>query len=501
MASLSRNLIANFIGRSWTAALGILLIPIYIKFMGIESYGLVGFYLTLTTVFGILDLGIGSTMNRELARRSVGSDIIGSQRDLVRTLETIYWLIAIFIGLLVIFCAPFIAHTWIQGQKLPPDVVLRTVQLMGVSIAFQFPISLYQGGLMGLQKQVLVNIILITHGTLRSVGAVCVLYFISPTISAYFTWQAIISFIGSLGFFMAIWLSLPKSGKRARFKKTIIDEIWKYAAALSANALIGIVLTQLDKVVLSRMLPLKMFAYFSIATTVSSVIWMIVSPFSAAAFPNLVQMHELKQEEKLRNFFHSSSQLLSLILLPVAAMLVVFSSQILLLWMHDPAIVENCHLIVSCLVFGTMLNGIATFPIDNAMAFGWPQLITYTNLIQAVAIVPLIIVMVHTFKGVGAAMVWIILNSIYIIFMIPIFFRRYFKSEKIKWYVNDIFLPALTAFAVCLISRSVIHVEQSRLNIAVWLLCTGITALGCTALTLGSIRKIVIAKLFSKNVN
>jgi len=492
MPSLSRNLIANFIGRSWTSVLAMVLIPIYIKFMGIEAYGLVGFYLTLNGVFGILDLGIGATMNRELARRSVGNDYQGSQRDLVRTLELIYWAISIIIGVIVVFFAPFIATTWIKTQNLSVETVLRTVQIMGVALALQFPMSMYQGGLMGLQKQVLVNVILVIHGTLRGAGAVLALYLVSPTIITYFVWQAIASLIGTFAFLIAVWVHLPVSNKLAKFNMSILKEIWKFAAALSANALIGIILSQLDKVILSRMLTLKMFAYYSIATTAASVIWMIILPFSNAIFSDLVQMHELDNKQDIKLFFHKSSQILSLVLLPISAVFVIFSREILILWMHDVALANSCYLIVSFLVFGTMLNGIVSIPCNNAMAFGWPQLITYTNLIQSIILIPLIIVMVNWLQGVGAGISWIILNSVYIIFMVPVFFKRFLEKEKTKWYLQDVFLPMLVAFGVCLISFLCFPKTLLKpLILGGWLISTGIIVTIATGFTLPHIRKIV----------
>ena len=63
MASLKLNIIANYVGRSWGALLGIILVPVYINFIGIEAYGLVGFSATLASVMGLLNLGFGSTMN------------------------------------------------------------------------------------------------------------------------------------------------------------------------------------------------------------------------------------------------------------------------------------------------------------------------------------------------------------------------------------------------------------------------------------------------------
>jgi hypothetical protein len=69
MASLTHNIIANYVKRIWTAALSIACIPFYIEFIGMAPYGLLGFYMILSNVFGILDLGIGTTLDRELARR------------------------------------------------------------------------------------------------------------------------------------------------------------------------------------------------------------------------------------------------------------------------------------------------------------------------------------------------------------------------------------------------------------------------------------------------
>lgn len=490
MASLSCNIVANYVGKTWSALLGILLIPVYIKFMGIEAYGLVGFFMTLSSVLGILDLGIGSTMNRELARRSVGDGSNGSQRDLVRTLELIYWGIAMLAGAIVVVFAPFIANTWIKSQQLNSEIILKAIQLMGISVALQFPMSLYQGGLMGMQKQVLVNAILVITGTLRGGGAILMLWLISPTIQVFFAWQVVMSIIGSFAFLIAIWSNLPKSAGRARFRRHIICDVWRYAAAISANAIIGIILTQLDKVILSKVLSLKMFAYYSIAATAASAIWMVIVPFNTAVFPHLVQIHVLDRKEELKNSFHRFSQILSLILMPICAILIVFSKEILFIWMHDLSVVENSHLVVSLLVFGTMLNGIASLPANSATAFGWPMLTTYTNIIQTLFIIPLIIGMVYWLQSVGAAIAWVILNSTYVLFMAPLFFNRFLREEQKSWYLQDILVPALAAFSVCTLSAIIAPVMNSQFAILSWILITLLFALIITGFSLSNIRTI-----------
>jgi len=489
--ALAKNLIANYIGRTWSSILAIALIPIYIKFMGIEAYGLVGFFATLTSVLGLLDLGIGATMTRELARRSVGGGQQNEQRDLVRTLEIIYWGLSIIAGLLIYFGSSSIASSWIKSEKIPSSSIVSAIQLMGISFAFQFPMSLYQGGLMGLQRQVLVNIITIVVSTFRGGGAILVLWLVAPNVVVFFQWQVLTSVIGSIMFFAAIWFSLPKSTGVARFKFQIIKDIWKYAAAISANALLGIVLSQLDKVILSTMLPLEMFGYYSIAATVASAIWMIIIPFNTALFPSLVMLYETKNTLQLRDLFHKSSQWLSLILFPVCAVLVVFSSQILSLWMNDPLIATNSHLIVSLLVFGTMLNGIVALPANCAPAFGWPLLVTYTNLLQSFLMVPLIVFMVYWLQSIGAGIAWIIMNSTYVIFMVPVFFKRYFVEEKSEWYLNDIFFPAVIAFSTSIISRLIFPSLLSPIFILIWIIMTFLVSLIATAFSLKLIHQTI----------
>lgn len=503
MASLKKNIIANYVGRAWPALLSILLVPVYIKFLGIEAYGLVGFFTTLSAVMGIFDLGIGSTMNRELAKRSAKPSEQNSQRDLVKTLEIIYWIIAVSVGIVVICISSFIANSWVKAETLDSETIVRAVQFMGLSIALRFPMSLYQGGLMGLQKQVLVNKILIILGTVRGLGAVLVLWGISSTIYAFFAWQAVISIIGSISFLLAIWSVLPKSKIKASFRIQILSDVWRYAAAVSANALIGMCMSQLDKVILSTMLSLKMFAYYSIAATVASAIWMIILPYNTAIFPKLVELITKDDKAKLKVFFHRMSQILSVILLPIGFVLIFFSKEILFLWLKDEEVAENSYSIMSFLVFGTLLNGLVSVPINSANAFGWPMLTTYTNLGQAIVVVPLIIYLVNEYNGLGASIAWVLMNSTYILISVPIFFNSYLKEEKKNWYFNDILIPMAVSCFICLSSRLVAPELNSSFLILIWLLITGSITILLTGMSMSAIRGLIISKfnfLKQKNV-
>src|SRR5947207_10665126 len=90
-SGLKLELASSFAATVWAASMQFACIPAYVKFMGIESYGLIGFYLVLQAMLQVLDLGLSPTMTRELASCSVHPQKADEARDLVRTLEIIYW--------------------------------------------------------------------------------------------------------------------------------------------------------------------------------------------------------------------------------------------------------------------------------------------------------------------------------------------------------------------------------------------------------------------------
>src|SRR3990172_3106780 len=182
MNVIKRNIVANFGGNIWTGLMGLVFVPLYIHFLGIEAYGLIGIFATLLAVFGLLDMGLSSTLNREMARLSVQEGKSQEMRDLVRTLEIPYWAVGLLLSVIVCLLAPFIAYRWVNVENLAPRTVQTAIVLMGLAVAFQWPMSLYSGGLMGLQRQVILNAINVVMATFRGLGAVLILWLVSPTV-------------------------------------------------------------------------------------------------------------------------------------------------------------------------------------------------------------------------------------------------------------------------------------------------------------------------------
>src|SRR5205814_1267665 len=99
-------------------------------------------------------------------RYSVQPERAAEARNLVRTLEAGYWLIGLGIGVLIATAAPVVAAHWIRAGSISPRTVTHAVMIMGVLSFLQWPISFYQGALMGLRRQVLFNCLRVVVVTL-----------------------------------------------------------------------------------------------------------------------------------------------------------------------------------------------------------------------------------------------------------------------------------------------------------------------------------------------
>lgn len=305
--------------------MGLAFVPLYIKFMGVESYGLIGIFASLLAILSLLDMGLSATLNREMARLSVLPGREQEMRNLARTLEIIYWCVAIFIGIVIMAIAPFIAHRWVKAGQLSPQTIEQALRIMGFAMALQWPASFYSGGLMGLQKQVHLNAINIGMSTLRGAGAVLILWLISPTIQAFFSWQIIISIINTCFLAFFLWHNLPSTEKRASFQKQLLAGIWRFAAGMSGISILVIILMQLDKIVLSKMLTLEMFGYYTLAGVVGMSLYRLIVPVFSAIYPRFTQLVSLGDQAGLKQLYHKSCQFVSVLILPVTVVVAMFS--------------------------------------------------------------------------------------------------------------------------------------------------------------------------------
>ncbi|MGG9960054.1 oligosaccharide flippase family protein [Ferruginibacter sp. SUN106] len=441
MKKIASNIIANFFGKVYIALLAIVMVPIYIRYLGIESYGLVGFYTTLLGSFAILDFGLSTTLNREIAKARATSADPSQLRNLVFTLETVYWVMGVVICLVILLLSGTIANHWLKAEHISAVTIQRSIFLMGLVIAFQWPVGLYHGGLMGMEKQVLFNVISIIMMTLRAVGVLLILIFVSSTIEAFFIWQVAINLLYALWMRYVVWKHLTVEKPKRKFSVASLKLIWKFAAGLTSTGIVAFFLTQADKILLSKILPLQEFAYYTLAFTISSSLTNFTTPISSAVFPKFSGLAASHQFDALKNIYHQASRLTASVIIPVALTLVLFAPEILMVWLKNADTVAHTSNLVRLLVIGTMFNSFMMTPYLLTLAFGWTRFSFYQNLIAAIILVPLLFWWTHLYGALGATFVWLSINVFSTLISVPLIHKRILPGQTKKWYLQDNLIP------------------------------------------------------------
>ena len=494
--SLKRNIAANFAGVIWMTLMSVAFIPLYIDYMGVEAWGLVGFFVILMAIFNLLDMGLSTTVNREICRLSCFPDSAARLRDVVRTLEIVYWSVAAAIGVIMCVLIPFLWRYWITTEELPPATVLQALVLMGLLLVFRWPQTFYTGGLQGLQKQVLLSATTAGFATLQGAGAVLVLWLVSPTIQMFFAWQLVVVVATTITLALLVWQRLPKASSPASFRKEHLLNIGRFTAGITAISILGVVLLQLDKLILSKMLTMKMLGYYMLANVVGVSLLRIANPIYIAVFPRFTQLATSNNQRDLKEQYHKVSQLLAVLILPASVVLAFFSYDFILAWTGNAEIAANTHLFVTLLAIANGCYGLATIPWALQLAHGWIRLGLYINVVAVLTVVPLTIALVLHFGAMGAAVTWCVCSVLFYLILQPIFMhRRLLQGEVLSWYLMDIGRPLLATLCVSVIGRLLISSSVSRGMLIGELASVSCIALSASVLATPATREWLLGRL------
>ena len=460
---LKRNLLANYFGQGWRAVMSLAFVPIYIKYLGIEAYGLIGIFAILMSALGLLDLGMKPALGREMARYTGGTHNEQSIWNLLRSVEIISCVIVIIVAFVIWLMSNWLATSWVKAQTLPTPVVAQAFAIMGLVAALQFLESIYSSSLAGLQRQVIQNVIICSMATIRGLGAVGVLVWVSPTTQAFFIWQAICSCISLLVCATVVYQSLPSPPNPACFSKVALLSVWRFASGMLVITILALMLTQVDKALLSSMLTLDSFGYYALASSIAGSLAMLVGPITAAYYPRFNQLIVMGDTVGIHSAYHQSAQLVTVIVGSATAVLFFFSEQILVLWTSDPELSHRVAPIMAVLALGTFLNCLMWVPYQMQLAYGWTSLTVIINSIAVAILVPAIFVMVPIYGPIAAAWIWVILNGSYCLIGVHFMYRRILKTEKWAWYIRDVLIPLLAASAIAFLASLIFPANFERL--------------------------------------
>lgn len=467
--SLQKNILASYASQIYTTFLGILVLPLYLKYLDVEAYGLVGFFTMLQAWFNLLDMGLTPTVARETARFRGGSSDVLSYRRLLRVLQLIFLVIALLGGSLMFVFSGVIATAWLNVQTLPTGQVHLALQLIAIGVALRWMSGLYRGCISGSEQLVWLGGFNALVATLRFVGVLPVLIWVGHSPAVFFTYQLLVAVLELAGLATKSYDLLPAipTGHKLGWSLIVlfnpIKPVLKFSLTIAFTSSVWVLVTQTDKLVLSKLLTLTDYAYFTLAVLAASGVIVISGPISSTLMPRMARLQAEGNVDGLVSLYRKATQLVAAIAIPASLVLAFFAEQILWVWTGDAIAAKSAAPILCLYALGNGFLALAAFPYYLQFAKGDLKLHLIGNGIFLLLLVPLLVWATLKYGVTGAAYAWLIANSLYFFIWVPVVHQRFLQGLHWQWLLHDVAKILLSSVIII----SVFYyfaIELNRLN-------------------------------------
>lgn len=491
--SFKRNVIANYVSQIYVTLIAILMVPVYLRYMGAEAYGLVGFFAMLQAWFNLLDMGLTPTMARETARFNGGASDAQSLRRLLRAMEGIFFMVAAVGATAMITGAESISAIWLKVEQLPLVEVQHAIVLMAIIVALRWICGLYRGAINGFERITWLSGFNISIATARFVLVIPIFIYVGASPTHFFAYQLVLAIIEVTVLMTKTYRLLPKVAQshRTPWKWAPLRNVLKFSLTVAITGSIWVFVTQTDKLVLSKLLPLTEYAYFTLAVLVAGGVLIVSGPISGALLPRLSRLAASGDDRGVIQLYRDATQLVAIIAMPASLMLAFFAEQVLWAWTGDAHIARTTAPVLSLYAVGNGILAVSAFPYYLQFAKGDLRLHLIGNGIFVSFLIPSLIWATKHYGVIGAGWAWLTANAIYFLAWTPLVHRKFAAGLHTLWIVRDLTaIVVVSLLGVGLFNR-LVNWPVDRIPLAFAIALASIALLSASALSSSVIRNLV----------
>lgn len=439
-----RNLIANSLNQGVSFLTSIIAVPLYLSQLGVEQYGLIGFAIVVQMWVNLLEVGMSGTLGREMTRLAIGDVSEASVHSFVRSLDWLFFGVLIALPALGWISRDLWAQDWFTSHSLPPAVINECVVLIIALAGVRLAGTLYRGGLMGLDRQVYVSAVSIVSSVLRLVLPLPFIWAIPDVRIVIAAWLAI-----SAVELVVLRLSLSQAfSTRFGWRHFSLSELRQRAHLWGSIGYLSVAwtaITQTDKLILSRVLPLTDYGKFTLVMILSNAILTISTPINFAFQPRMTAAATKGDRQELAELVSHSTRLVMILIVAPAFALAAVPALAIIGWTGRPGAALGSAAYLGPYVIGSALASFANIAYLIQYASGDLRLQVRAYTLFAAILIPGEIIVATRFGPLGAAWLWLTVNVLTLLVYCPIVFRRFLAGEAKRWFGLVIAMPAVAS--------------------------------------------------------
>ena len=395
--SVSRNTTYNLVGAVLPVVLSLVTVPIYLKLVGPERYGVLAIAWLLLGYFGLFDLGLGrSTQYRIASLRDAPAQ---ARTDTFWAALSVNVAMGLIGGLLLLAAAGyFFGHAFKMSAALRPEI-LASVPLLACAVPIATLTGVLTGAMQGREKFLETNIVSTLSTALFQLLPIGVALWLGPNILPLLAAAIFARLIAIVVLGYRCYVEFCKGQTRRLVRSDVID-LLKYGGWVNLTSLVGQALVMVDRFMIGAVLGAKAVTIYTVPLQLAQRIQILPGALTNALFPRLSA-----EENEAKGLADMASRtLIALMSLPVLGGIFVIEP-FLRLWVGHEVGAESGP-IGRIVLIGFWINSFAMVSFIRLQTSGRPDLVTKSVLVQFPIYVGALYLSLIHFGFIGCAMVF-----------------------------------------------------------------------------------------------
>ncbi len=403
-STIAKNTIYNLLGYGIPLIFALILIPLLLKGLGTEKFGILSLAWVVIGYFSFFDFGIGRAITQMIAEK-IGTNQIKEIPGLFWTSFFMMLFLSLFGSLLLLFLAPTLVYNSFKISKVLQSDTLAAFYILIISIPIVTTTAGIRGVLEAYQKFGILNIIRTFLGISSFLGPLLCLIFTQSLflIVLFLVLVRIVVWV----LYMTQCLKLNSELKSVlSFKLNLIKPIIKLSGWMTVSNVIGPIIVYLDRFFIGSMISASAISYYSTPYEIISKILLIPGAVTGVLFP-AVSASYIKDPAFARKRSLNAIKYIFILLYPIVFLIIVFAHDAMALWLGKE-FAEKSSLILQLMAAGALFNSLAYIPVTFFQGIGRADITAKIHLIELPIYMVAMWISINNNGINGAAVVWLI---------------------------------------------------------------------------------------------
>jgi len=399
---LARNTILNLIGYGTPLLVALVTIPVIIKGLGAERFGVLALVWILISYIGLFDLGLSRALIKLISEK-LGAGQEDEIPPLIWTGLSVMCFTGVLVGGVSAVLLPWLVKDVLNIPLMLQKETLDAFYLIAVFVPIIVLSIALRGILDAHQRFDLTNTVRIPLGIFTFLAPVLVLPFSVSLfhIVALILAGRMLACIVQAAFCFHI---VPALGREIVFQKKMVGVLIKFGGWMTLTNIISPIMIYVDRFFISGIISVTAVAYYATPGEIVTKLTLVSGAMMAVFFPAFSCVY-VQDKNNAAQLFATGVKYVFLIIFPLSLFIVLLSYEGLNLWL-GPEFAEKSTMVMQVLSSGVLFLCLGQVPYALIQGAGRPDITGIIHLVEIPFYLAALFLLTTAYGIKGASIAW-----------------------------------------------------------------------------------------------